>query len=153
MAPNGLGPPLDRIYALMLIFTSNNRAICVSNSEWQHCETLLSYSWTHQISPPGWTPPSWISPITAQRRPAYENDSFHYVTKGAESEQPVGVPFYQWVGCRDHARIARFPHFGIWQAQWGPVCICRDQRKCVFHNMGPFFDGIIGRVLDSKNIR
>ena len=79
----------------MLIFTTNNRAICMSNSEWRHCETLLSYYWTHWTSPRGWMPPSWISPITAQRRSAYVNDSFHYVTKGAESEQLVRVLFYQ----------------------------------------------------------
>ena len=40
--------------------------------------------------------------------------SFHYVTKGAESEQPVGAPFYQWVGCRDHAGITCFAHSGSW---------------------------------------
>ena len=50
-----------------------------------------------------------------------------YVTTGAESEQPVGALFYQWVGCRDHAGIACFPHSGSWQAQGGPVYICRDQ--------------------------
>ena len=68
---------------------------------------------------------------------SYENDSFHYVTTGAESEQPVGAPCYQRVGCRDHAGITCFPHSGSWQAQGGPAYICRDQRKCVFHNMGP----------------
>ena len=57
--------------------------------------------------------------------------------KGAESEQPVGALWYQWVGCRDHAGIAYFPHFGCWEAQGGPVYICRDQRKYVFCNMGP----------------
>ena len=82
-------------------------------------------------------PPSRMSPITVQRRLAYENDPFCYVMKGADSEQPVGVPFYQWVGCRDHAGITCFPHSGSWQAQGGPVYICRDQRKRVFHNMGP----------------
>ena len=87
----------------MLIYTTNNWASCVSNSEWQHCETLLSYRWTH-----------------------------HYITKGAESEQPEGVQFYQWVGCRDHAGIACFL-----QAQRGPVYIRIDQRKLVFHNMRP----------------
>ena len=63
--------------------------------------------------------------------------------KGAESEHPVGVPFYQWVGCRDHAGIACFPHSGSWQAQGGPVYVCRDWRKCVFHNMGPLKDQVI----------
>ena len=63
---------------------------------------------------------------------------FRYVTKGAESEQPVGAAFYQWMGCRDHAGIICFLHCGSWQAQGGPVYICRDQRKCVFHNMGHF---------------
>ena len=57
--------------------------------------------------------------------------------EGAESEQPVAAPFYQWVGCRDHAELVCFPHSGSWQAQGGPVYICRHQRKCVFHNMGP----------------
>ena len=82
-------------------------------------------------------PPSRISPITAQRRLAYETDSFRYITTGAKSEQPVGAPFYQWAGCRDHAGIACFPHSGSWQAQGGPADICRDQRKHIFHNMGP----------------
>ena len=121
----------------MLIFTTNNRVICVSSSERWHCETLLSYRWTHRTSPWGWTPPSQISPIIAQRRPVYDNDSFCYIMTGAESEQPVGAPCYQWVGCRDHAGLVCFPHSGSWQAQGGPAHICRDQRKCVFHNMGP----------------
>ena len=86
-------------------------------------------------------PTSQISPFTAQRRPAYENDSFHNVMKRAESEQPVGVPFYQWVACRDHVGIICFPHSGSWQAQGGPAYICRDQRKCVFPNMGPLRKG------------
>ena len=91
-------------------------------------------------------PPSLISPITVQRRPAYDDDSFHYVTKGADSEQPVGAPCYQWVGCRDHAGIACFPHSGSWQAQGGPAYIWRDQRKWVFHNMGPLREGgVLGK--------
>ena len=85
----------------------------------------------------GWTPPSQISSITTQRRSAYVNDSFRYITKGAESEQPVGAPCYQWVGCRDHAGITCFPHSGSWQAQGGPAYIWINQRKCVFRNMGP----------------
>ena len=85
----------------------------------------------------GMNAPSRISPITAQRRPAYDNDSFRYVMTGADSEQPVGVPCYQWVGCRDYAGITSFPHSGSWQAQGGPAYICRGQRKRVFHNMGP----------------
>ena len=88
----------------------------MSSSERQRCETLLSLCWTH-TSPQGRTPISLISPITAQRRSAYDNDSFHYVTKGAESKQPVGAAFYQWVGCRDHAGLPFFPHSGSWQAQ------------------------------------
>ena len=122
----------------MLIFTTNNRAICLSSSEQQQCKTLLAHRWTHRTSPRGWKPPSQISPITAQRRPVYDNDSFHYVTKGVESEQPVGAPCYQWVGCRDHAGIACFPHSGSWQVQRGPVYICRDQRKHVFSQHGTF---------------
>ena len=118
----------------MLIFTTNTRAICTSISEQRQCETLLLYHWTHQTSP--WDGPPRISPITTWRRPVYVNNSFRYVTTGAESEQLVGAPFYQWVGCRDHAGIACFPHSGSWQAQGGPAYICRDQRKHVFHNMG-----------------
>ena len=72
-----------------------------------------------------------------QRRSVYDNDSFHYVTKGADSEQPVGAPCYQWVGCRDHAGIACFPHSGSWQAQEGPAYICKGQIKHVFYDMGP----------------
>ena len=68
---------------------------------------------------------------------AYDNDLFRYATKGADSEQPVGVPFNQWVDCRDHAGIACIPHFGSWQAQRGPAYICRYQRKRVFYDMGP----------------
>ena len=81
--------------------------------------------------------PSLISPITMRRGSAYDNDSFRYIMKGAESEQPVGALFYQWTGCRDHVGIACFPHSGRWQAQGGPAFICRDQRKLVFANMGP----------------
>ena len=54
-----------------------------------------------------------------------------------ESEQPVGVPCYQWVGCRDHAGLACFPLSGSWQAQGGPAYICREQRKRVYNDMGP----------------
>ena len=43
--------------------------------------------------------------------------------EGAESEQPVGAPFYQWMGCRDHAGIVCFPHSGSWQAQGGPAYV------------------------------
>ena len=126
----------------MLICTTNSRIICVSSFERRHCETLLSHCWTHRTSPRGWTPPSQISPITAQRRSACDNDSFRYITKGADSEQPVGAPCYQWVGCRDHAGIACFPHSGSWQAQGGPAFICRDQRKHVFLWYGTFNAGV-----------
>ena len=85
----------------MLSYTTDNRAICVSNSERRRCKTLLSYRWT--TSPRGWTPSS------------------HRAEEG----------------CRDHAGITCFPHSGSWQAQGGPAYICRDQRKCVFHDMGP----------------
>ena len=47
-------------------FTANNKAIYMSNSERRHCETLLSYCWTHWTSPQGWTPPSRISPISEE---------------------------------------------------------------------------------------
>ena len=66
--------------------------------------------------------------------------------KGAESEQPVGAPCYQGVGCRDHAGITGFPHSGSWQAQRGPAYICREQRKRVFYDMGP----LRKRLLDEK---
>ena len=46
-------------------------------------------------------------------------------------------PVLQYVGCRDHAGLICFPHYGSWQAQGGLVYICRDQRKRVFHSMGP----------------
>ena len=46
--------------------------------------------------------------------------SFHYVTTGAESEQPVGAPCYQWMGCRDQAGIVCFPHSGSWSLQHLP---------------------------------
>ena len=66
-------------------------------------------------TPHGWTPPSQISPIIiTQRRSAYEHLSLCYVMTGAESEQPLGVPFYQWLGCRDHAGLVSFPHSGSW---------------------------------------
>ena len=44
--------------------------------------------------------------------------------KGAESEQPVGAPFYQWVACRDQVGIACFPHSWSWRAQGGPEKMC-----------------------------
>ena len=131
----------------MLIFTTNRRAIYVSSYEWRRCETLLSHCWTHRTSSRGWTPPSRISPITTQRRPAYDNDSFRYVTKGAEFEQPVGAPCYQWVEW-DHAGIAYFPHSGSWQAQGGPAYVCRDQRKHVFYDIGPLKQNV---SLDKNN--
>ena len=117
-------------------FLQPTTAICVYNSERRHHKTPLSYCWTHQTLPRGWMPLSWISPITTQRRPAYENDSFRYVTKGAESEQTAGAPFYQWMDCKDHAGVICVPHSGSWQAQGGPLYVCRHQRKHVFHNMG-----------------
>ena len=52
--------------------------------------------------------------VFTQRRLAFESRSFCYVTTGAESEQPVGAPFYQWVGCRDDAGLICFPHSGSW---------------------------------------
>ena len=58
-----------------------------------------------------------------------------FVMTGAESEQPVGAPCYQWVGCRDHAGITCFPHSRGRRDE--KVYICRDQRKHVFQNMGP----------------
>ena len=55
--------------------------------------------------------------------------SFRNVVKGAESEQPVGALCYQWVGCRDHAGIACFPHSGNWQED---QLIYVDTRENVF---------------------
>ena len=60
-----------------------------------------------------------------------------WTSPGGEYEQPVGAPFYQWVGCRDNAGLVCFPNSGSWQAQGGPTYICRDRRKHVFHNMEP----------------
>ena len=69
----------------MLIITTNNRAIaCLAPSD-NVVKPLQSHRWTHQTSPRGWTPPSLISPVTVQRRLAYDNDSFCYIMKGAES--------------------------------------------------------------------
>ena len=70
--------------------------------------------------------------------------------KGAEFEQPVGVPFYQWVGCRDHVGVTCFPHSGSWQAQRGPAYICRDQSKRVFHNMGPLKSFLLEQYLVTR---
>ena len=84
-----------------------------------------------------------LSDISGERaeffltKEAYEHLSCHYAMTEAESEQPVGTLFYQWVGCRDDAGLVCFPHSGHWQAQGGPDYICRHQRKLVFHNMGP----------------
>ena len=75
----------------------------MSSSERRHCETLLAYHWTRGTSPRG--------------RILLDICYFRYVTTGADSEQPVGALFYQWVGCRDHAGITCFPHSGGWQAQ------------------------------------
>ena len=78
----------------MLIFTTNNRAICVCSSERRHYKTRLSLHWTHQTSPRGWTPLSQTFPIIVQRRPAYDNHYFLYVTSVVDYEQPVGEPCY-----------------------------------------------------------
>ena len=62
--------------------------------------------------------------------------------KRVDCEQPVGAPFNQWVGCRDHAGIACFTHSGSWQAQEGPAYI--ETRENVFHNMGPLSKNSLG---------
>ena len=67
-----------------LCWFSQQGKICTSISERQHCETLLAYHWTHR------TLPCRISPIIAQRRSAYENDSFHYITACMSAVLPVG---------------------------------------------------------------
>ena len=36
-----------------------------------------------------------------------------HVMTGAESDQPVGAPFYQWVGCRDIAGLRCFAPLGV----------------------------------------
>ena len=100
-----------------------------SNLRNQHWSTTLQNTAILHTELCGWTPPSQISPITTQKRLVYVNYPFRYITKGVESEQPVGAPFYQWVGCRDHAGHACFPHSGRWQAQGGPVYMYRDERK------------------------
>lgn len=46
---------------------------------------------------------------SAQRGPVYANYSCHYITMGAGSEQTVGAPICQWVGCRDDAGLVCFP--------------------------------------------
>ena len=51
--------------------------------------------------------------LAVQWRPAYDNDSFCHVTKGAESEQPVGAPCYQLVGLEDHAESLVFLILGV----------------------------------------
>ena len=89
----------------------------------------------------------WHSLSNSER---WHCETFHYVTKGAESEQPVGAPFYQRVGCRDNAGIPCFPHSGSWQAQGGPAYICRDQRKHVFYNMGPLNNGKLIHFIFSR---
>ena len=56
--------------------------------------------------------------------------SCRYVMTGAESGQPVGAPFYQWVGCRDHAGLI----LGVSRLMEDEL---RGQRKRVFYNMRP----------------
>ena len=68
-------------------------------------------------------------------RPAYDNDSFPYVTKEAESEQPVGVLFDQWVGCRDHAGITYFPHSG--RLREDQLIYVESRENMFFYDMGP----------------
>ena len=59
-------------------------------------------------------------------------DSCRYIMPGAESKQPVGVPCYQWVGCRDHAGIICFPHSGSWQAQRGRLIYVETRENLFF---------------------
>ena len=118
----------------MLIFTTNNRVICVSNSERRHYKTLLevmldTLNFTSGMN----TPLSGISYHSTEEACLCK----WLLSLRNESEHPVGAPVHQWVGCRDHAGNVCFPHSGSWQVQGGPAYICRDQRKPVFHNMGP----------------
>ena len=114
----------------MLIFTTNNRAICVCSSERWHCETLLSYRWTHLTSPRGWTLPSRTEEVSLWKwLLSLRNDRSWIWTACRSAVLPVD-------GLQRPCRIVCFPHSGSWQVQGGPAYICRDQRKCVFHNMG-----------------
>ena len=107
----------------------------MSSSERQRCETLTV---------------SLNAPLSDKWRSAYDNDSFHYVTKGAESEQPVGALCYQWVGCRDHAGlVCLFSSFRE-LAGSGSTSLCWEQRKRVFYDMGPLI--LIEVILNLCNL-
>ena len=118
----------DRLWALMLIYTTNNRAICVSLSDdiVKHCYLTAGHTELHL----GDEHPTLGYLLSRLRGCRHTKMTPFFI-------QPVGAPFYQWVGCRDHAAIACFPHCGSLQVQGGPAYKCRDQRKHVFHNMGP----------------
>ena len=77
-----------------------------------------------QDTPRRWTPPSRISPVTEQTRPAYDNLSFRYVTIGAESEQPVGAPFYQWVGAETMQESLVFLILGVGRLREDQLIYC-----------------------------
>ena len=46
------------------------------------------------------------------------------VTTGAESEQSVGAPFYQWVGCRDTQDSFAFLVLGVGRLNVLNVMVC-----------------------------
>ena len=53
------------------------------------------------------------------------------VTTGAESEQSVGAPFYQWVGCRDDAGLICFLILGVGRLREDQL-ICVETRENMF---------------------
>ena len=119
-----------------LIYTTNSRAICVSSSEQRHCKTLLSFRWTHRTTPQGWTPLSWISPTNAQSRSAYINNSFWCCNKRSRIWTACWSAVLPVGGLQRPCSICWFS--SLWElAGSGRSSLCRDQRKHVFHNMGP----------------
>ena len=117
----------------MLIYTTDNRAICMSSSKQRHCVTLPldTLNFTSGMN----APLSDISYHRAEEACLWKsllllrNDRSWIWTACRSAILPVGGLQRP---CRNH-----FPHSGSWQVQRGSAYICRDQRKHVFHNMGP----------------